>query len=142
LRLGSQAGPYLVKPNAAEASQIVGFEIKDKEDAKRAALPFLRMGIEVFGLTMGAAGLLLATQREMIFASPPKVHVRNAAGSGDSLLAGMIYAYMQGMDLLETARWGVAAGTASVETEGVSEFEISRIQALLKDVKSEVINVM
>lgn len=142
LLLGSQAGPYLVKPNAAEASQIVGFEIKDKEDAKRAALPFLRMGIEVLGITMGEVGLLLATQKEMVFASPPKVHVRNAAGSGDSLLAGMIYAHLQGMDLLETARWGVATGTASVETEGVSEFDIARIQALLQEVKSEVINVM
>ena len=67
LRLGCQAGPYLVKPNAFEASHIVGFDINDQEDAKRAALPFLRMGVEFFGLTMGSSGLLLATQREMVF---------------------------------------------------------------------------
>lgn len=142
LRLGAQAGPHLVKCNLAEASQIVGFEIKDNEDAKRAALPFLRMDIEVFGLTMGAAGLLLATQKQMVFATPPRVQVRNASGSGDALLAGLIYAQIQGMNLVETAQWGVATGTASVETEGVSEFEVVRVQELLKEVDSRVVNVM
>ena len=100
------------------------------------------MGVDFFGLTMGAAGLLLATQEEMVFATPPKVHVRNAAGSGDSLMAGMIYAQMRDLNLVEVARWGVATGTASVETEGVSEFEIDRIKALLPEVESKTINIM
>jgi 1-phosphofructokinase family hexose kinase len=142
LRLGCEAQPYLVKPNAEEGSHIVGFEIRDQEDAKRAALPFLRMGMDYFALTMGAAGLLLASQEEMVYAAPPKIKARNAAGSGDSLLAGLIYAQMQGMTLIETARWGVATGAASVEMEGVSEFDVNRIQALMKEVDSKVINKM
>lgn len=142
LQLGCQAGPYLVKPNVFETSQAVGFSIDGQEDAKRAALSFLRMGIDYFALTMGASGLLLATQQEMILASPPKIHSKNAAGSGDALLAGLIYAQQQGMNLVETARWAVATGSASVETEGVSEFEIDRVQALMGQVDSKIINVM
>lgn len=143
LEKGSQAGPYLVKPNIAEASKIVGFTIDSIEEAKRAALPFLRMGgIEYFALTMGEAGLLMASQYEMVHARPPKIHVRNAAGSGDALLAGMLYAQSRDMPLEEVARWAVATGTASVETEGVSEFSIERIQALLPEVVSQTINVM
>ncbi|MFW5713763.1 MAG: 1-phosphofructokinase family hexose kinase, partial [Brevefilum sp.] len=142
LRLGCQEAPFLVKINVPEASELVGFEIDDPEDAKRAALPFLRMGVTVFGLTMGKAGLLLATQKEMVYASAPRIHVRNAAGSGDSLLAGLIYAQQQGLDLVETARWGVATGSASVETDAVSEFEIQRIQELLDQIDSKIINVM
>jgi len=142
LRYGCQAGPYLAKPNAIEAAQIVGFDITDQEDAKRAALPFLRMGLQYFALTMGSSGLLLASQREMVYAVSPKVNVRNAAGSGDALMAGMIYAQMRGMSLTEIARWAVATGAAAVETEGVSEFTIERIQSLLPEVESKVINVM
>lgn len=142
LQLGCQAGPYLVKPNVFETSQAVGFSIDGQEDAKRAALSFLRMGIDYFALTMGASGLLLATQQEMILASPPKIYSKNAAGSGDALLAGLIYAQQQGMNLVETARWAVATGSASVETEGVSEFEIDRVQALMEQVESRIINVM
>ena len=142
LRYGSQASPFLVKPNAEEGSQVVGFQIRDQEDAKRAALPFLRMGMDYFALTMGAAGLLLASQTEMVFAVAPKIQARNAAGSGDSLMAALIYGQMQDMPLVDMARWAVATGAASVETEGVSEFDVNRIQALLKEVKSEVINKM
>jgi 1-phosphofructokinase len=142
LEKGSAAGPYLVKPNIAEASKIVGFNIDGVEEAKRAALPFLRMGIEYFALTMGEAGLLMASQYEMVFARPPKVHVRNAAGSGDALLAGMLYAQSRDLPLAEVARWAVATGTASVETEGVSEISIEGIQALLPNVVSQTINVM
>jgi len=142
LEKGSQAGPYLVKPNIAEASKIVGFNIGGVEEAKRAALPFLRMGIEYFALTMGEAGLLMASQHEMVYARPPAIHVRNAAGSGDALLAGMLYAQSRDMPLVDVARWAVATGTASVETEGVSEISIEAIQALLPNVASQTINVM
>lgn len=142
LHLGSQAAPYLVKPNLFETSQVVGFEIDDLEDAKRAALFFLRMGIDFFALTMGALGLLLASQHEIAFASAPKIHARNTAGSGDALMAGMIYAQMRGMDLLDVARWAVATGSASVETEGVSEFEVERVQALLGEIDARIVNVL
>lgn len=142
LRLGCQEAPFLVKINIPEASEMVGFPIEDPEDAKRAALPFLRMGVTVFGLTMGKAGFLLANQKTMVHATAPRIKVRNAAGSGDSLLAGLIYAQRQGMDLVETARWAVATGSASVETEAVSEFDIQRVQELLEQIDSKVINVM
>ena len=142
LDLGCQAGPYIVKPNIAEAAEILGYAINDQEDAKRAALPFLRMGVAYFALTMGEAGLLLASQQEMVSAKPPKMRVRNAAGSGDALMAGIIYAQMQGWELIDVARWAVATGSASVETVGVSEFGIENIQTLLPEVEARVINVM
>ncbi len=142
LQYGIQASPYLVKPNLAEASEEVGFEINNIEDAKRAALHFLRAGIQYFALTMGASGLLLASQKEMVYASPPKIHARNTAGSGDALLAAIIHAQMQGLNLVDVARWGVAAGSASIETEGVSEFEMNRLHELMQKIDARVINVL
>jgi len=142
LRKGLQSKPVLVKPNITEASEIVGFHIADQDDAKRAMLPFLRMGVSYCSLTMGAGGLLLAAQDKMVQAVPPKVIVRNSTGSGDSLMAGLIYAQLQDWDLVEIARYAVATATASVETEGVSEFDLTRIQSLLPEIESKVINVM
>lgn len=142
LQYGCQSVPFLVKPNVVEASKVVGFTIDDQEDAKRAALPFLRMGIDIFALTLNTVDLLIASQREMVFAASPRVTVRNATGAGDSLMAGMIYAQTKGMDLIEVARWAVATGAASVESEGVSEFDINRVQELLSSVDSKIINVL
>jgi 1-phosphofructokinase family hexose kinase len=142
LRYGCQAVPYLVKPNAREAASIVGFDVHDREDAKRAALPFLRMGIDYLAITMGSEGLLFATQHEMIHAKPPKIKVKNESGAGDSLLAGLIYAQIREWEPIEVARWAVATGAAASETEGVSEFDVRRVQEILPEVESKVVNVM
>lgn len=142
LRYGCQAAPFLVKPNHHEAAQIVGFAIEDQEDAKRAALPFLRMGVDYFALTMGAQGLLVANQKEMAFATPPRIVAHNTTGSGDTAMAALIYAHLKEMSLVETAQWAAATSAASVETVGVSEFSIERIQELLPQIEAKVINVM
>jgi 1-phosphofructokinase len=142
LRYGCQAIPFLVMSNVVEASKVVGFSIDDQEDAKRAALPFLRMGIGIFALKLGTTDLLIASQHEMVFATSPRLTVRNATGAGDSLMAGMIYAQSKEMNLVEVARWAVATGAASVESEGVSEFDINRVQELLPAVDSKIINIL
>jgi len=142
LRLGCAEGPYLVKPNAEEAETFVGFKISNHEDGKRAVLPFLRMGIEYVALTIGDLGLLLASQKEMVWAVPPKVPVRNVTGAGDALMAGMVVAITRRHELNEVARWGVAAGTVSVMNEGVSQLPIEEFKMMLGRVDTRVINVM
>jgi len=143
LRYGCEAVPTLVKPDPKEAAKIVGFSIEDIEDAKRAALPFLRMGISFFALSLNNdKELLLASQRKMVHAVAPKLICRNATGAGDALFAGLLYAQMQEMELVEVARWAVATAAASMETEGVSVFNIDRIKSLLQDVDSKIINIL
>ncbi len=142
LRFGCEAVPTLVKPDASEAAKIVGFTIADLEDAKRAALPFLRMGISYFALSLDVKDLLLASQELMVYATAPKVNIQNSAGAGDALLAGLLFAQLHEKNLVEVARWAVATAAASLETEGVSEFNIDRIQALLPEVDSKIINVI
>ncbi|MCJ7695864.1 MAG: PfkB family carbohydrate kinase, partial [Anaerolineaceae bacterium] len=70
------------------------------------------------------------------------VHVRNVTGAGDSLMAGMIAAFNQSLDLVDIARWGVAAGTVSVMHDGVSELPIAEFKMMLTRVESRIINVM
>ncbi len=142
LRYGCQAGPYMVKPNRSEAASIVGFAVDDQEDAKRAALPFLRMGIECISISMGSMGLLFATQREMIHAKPPKIKPKNESGSDDALLAGLIYGQIRDWEPVEVARWAVATSAVASETDGVSKFDVGCIQKMLPEVESKVINVL
>ncbi len=119
LRLGVEARPFLVKPNAEEAAAFVGHPVTNRDDALRAARVFLERGVTQVALSLGADGLLLATGEVTVFAVPPAVPVKNVTGAGDALLAGLVYALERGDLLAEQARWGVAAGTASAMHEGV-----------------------
>ena len=119
LRLGCEARPFLVKPNAEEAAAFTGHPVHSRDDAIHAARAFLDRGITQVALSLGGDGLLLATHDDAVFAVPPEVTVRNVTGAGDALLAGLAYTLEYGLPLTEQARWGVAAGTASAMHEGV-----------------------
>ncbi len=137
LRLGCAARPYLVKPNVAEAEEMIGQGIRSDAGALAAAEAFLRQGIELVALSLGAAGLLLASQERAVWARPPQVQARHPTGAGDALLAGLAWALQQGLPLEEMARWGVAAGTAAAMREGVGCGSRAEVEALHREVRIE-----
>ena len=90
LRLGCAARPFLVKPNAVEAAALTGIPSVSHDDALRAARAILRLGAAQVALSLGADGLLLATQDKAVLATPPTVPAKNVTGAGDALLAGLV----------------------------------------------------
>ena len=137
LRLGCAAQPYLVKPNTLEAEEITGREIRSKADILDAAGFVLAQGIELAAVSLGADGLLLASQHGAAWARPPAVQARNAVGAGDALMAGIIWALTRELPLDQVARWGVACGTASAMREGVSFSTYADVKALYRQVRTE-----
>jgi 1-phosphofructokinase len=130
LRLGCAASPYLVKPNATEAGEMTGLEVRSDTDALSAARLCLGLGIELVALSLGADGLMLASQERAVWARPPNVQARNPVGAGDALLAGIAWALQCRLPLEEIARWGVASGTAAASHEGVSVGTRTEVEAL------------
>jgi len=152
LRLGCTVSPYLVKPNAVEAEEMTGREVRSqllvlndyaKLPGRACPFPglpdatdfFLRQGIELVALSLGADGLLLASKQRAVWARPPRVQARNPVGAGDALLAGIAWALDHGLPLEEMARWGVATGTAAAMREGVSAGTRAKVEALYKQVQ-------
>jgi len=143
LRLGCAASPYLVKPNAIEAGEMTGQEIRSDADALSAAKRCLGLGIELVALSLGADGLMLSSQERTVWARPPSVQVRNPVGAGDALLAGIAWALQHRLPLEEVARWGVASGTAAALREGVSVGTRTEVETMYQLVRvDEVIDTM
>ena len=142
LRAGLSDPPFLVNPDISETENYVGFSIHNYEDAKRAVLPFLRLGVEYVALSIDGLGLLLASQQEMMLATPPKVSIRNVTGAGDALMAGMAYGFARGMDLREIARLGAAFSAVAVTTVSLASVKNSDVEAMLPRVEVRTVNVM
>ena len=142
LRAGLSDPPFLVNPDISETEDFVGFSIHNYDDAKRAVLPFLRLGVEYVALSIDGLGLLLASQQEMMLATPPKVSIRNVTGAGDALMAGMAYGFARGMDLREIARLGAAFSAVAVATASLASVKNSDVEAMLPRVEVRTVNVM
>ena len=68
--------------------------------------------------------------REMFGARPPAVGAKSNIGAGDSLMAGLVWGWVEGWPLDEVIRWAVAAGTAAVMEEGSGVCSLARMEAL------------
>lgn len=138
MRLGCQARPFLIKPNAEEASELTGITVNSVASARRAAEQLLGWGAQTVALSLGRDGLLLADQDGMVHARPPTVAVHTVVGVGDALLAGLILALQQGEPLAVAARWGVATGTAAAMQSGVGMGDRNQVESLLDRVDVQV----
>ena len=112
-------GVYLVKPNLRELSDLTDHELKDELQQEEAALELIRREhCEAVVLSLGAAGVLMASASGCERMRAPTVSIESKVGAGDSTVAGIVLSLARGMPLREAVQFGVAAGAAAVMTPG------------------------
>ena len=106
---------HTLKPNRMEAELLSGVKIESIDDVKKAADKLLEMGVHRLFISMGADGVLAAMGDEKVQLSNLPGHMVNTTGCGDAFMAALVWAYLQGSDLKETALAGLAAGAIAME---------------------------
>lgn len=118
LVLGVGARPFLVKPNHHELAAALRTELRTMADIRRGAQSLLDAGAENVVVSMGKEGALYVGAEGAFYAPEVPVEVHSTVGAGDALVGGLLYGLTKYGTLRDAFRCGVAAGTASVMTEG------------------------
>ncbi|MGI6384405.1 MAG: 1-phosphofructokinase [bacterium] len=134
--LGVEAGPTMIKPNLREAERITGRRLKSESDILLAARELQRRGVKIVVISMGARGAI-AVDDKAWKATPPRVESFSTIGSGDSMIAGILYGLMRGETFAEALSWGSAAGAATAATPGTAVGSLEDIRKLKPAVKVE-----
>jgi 6-phosphofructokinase 2 len=114
-----EEGVYLVKPNLRELGDLTGLPLERAPEWTSAAAALVASGkAEVVALTLGEDGALLIGPDTHLRAPAIPVEPVSAVGAGDSFLAAMIWRLSEGGSLEDAFRYGVAAGTAALLTDG------------------------
>lgn len=153
LDLALKAAPDFIKPNVREAERLLARTIASEADAFDAAEDLLdllkEMGGERVGyspvvvLSRGSEGAVMCCSKGRFSGVAPVVKMRSTIGSGDSMIAAMIFAIQQKKEPEEWLKWGLAAGAATAATNGSEIGSRSMIlqfleQAGVRQVPSEV----
>ena len=109
--------PHVVKPNAEELSAAVGRALPDADAIVEAARAVVARGADLVITSRGAAGALFVAGDRVVEAVPPAVEVGSTVGAGDALLAGVVAAGLEGMDLAATARHATAMAVKAIARE-------------------------
>jgi len=135
LAAGCAAGPYLAKPNAAEASELTGLPVESPEQVRAAALAVHRTGVANVLVSLGKRGALLSDGAEAWLAVSPAVEERNPVGAGDSMVAGLVWGLSRAMRLEEALGWAVASGAAAASLAGTAFGSTAMVGELVKRVQ-------
>jgi len=139
LQEGLESKPFMIKPNQYELSRLVGRDLEDRGEVTKAAREIVERGVELVVVSLGAEGAVAVNGRQAISAAAPPIKgKKSTVGSGDSMVAAMIYKISREVeDLAEILSFGVAAGTATALTPGTELCYPEDIYRLVEKVEVE-----
>jgi 1-phosphofructokinase len=137
LKHGLAAGPYLIKPNRAEVEDLLNSTLRTDRELVEAGRTVIRMGCEQVLISLGAEGAVGVAGNDALLARPPAVKVRSTVGAGDTMVAVMAHAALEGLPFRQAFRMAVAASAASVAMEGTKVADLAAVQALIPEVALE-----
>jgi len=122
---GVAAKPFLIKPNETEVSILAERELNSLSEFAVAASEISTHYETIVVLSMGKEGAMAAKGDEVVHVQNPLVDAKSAVGSGDSMLAGLVYGFTKDFPLAEAVMQGVAAGTANTLSIGAGQFKMA-----------------
>ena len=108
---------HTLKPNKLEAELLSGVKIERTEDVAAAADRLLALGVHRVFISLGAEGVYAAMGSQRIHLPTLPGQMVNTTGCGDAFMGALAWAYLEGMNLKETALAGLAAGSIAMESD-------------------------
>lgn len=106
---------HTLKPNRIEAQTLSHVQIHDDASLRRAAEVLLDTGLERVFISLDHEGLLCADHEQMV-RLPTLCHdVVNATGAGDTMMAAITWAFLQGEGLVESGVAGLVSSAVCME---------------------------
>jgi len=133
LLAAADEGLYLLKPNLAELSALLGVSQLEMDEVDEAARLIIEKGqCEIVVVSLGAQGAMLVTRDCVKHIPAPPVKKQTTVGAGDSMVAGMVWTMSQGKNPIEMVQMGVACGSAATLNRGTDLFDKAEAERLLK----------
>lgn len=139
LEKGIQKSPFFVKPNIEELSYLCKKVISTKEDIIEGIREIEKHGVPHIVISCGNKGCFALSDGVLYHVLVPDVQVLNTAGCGDSLVAGLLAGFYEGLDMKENLRRANAVATAAAMNEATAGFDASLIEDLTSQVQVEIL---
>ena len=121
-------GAAVITPNRNETSEAVGFQIKTKEDAAKAAGELAeKLSLEAVVITLDREGAYLKTQKESEIIPTRPRSVYDVTGAGDMVLATLAVTLGAGCDYKTSVQLCNITGGIEVEKFGAATVTVDEI---------------
>ena len=136
--INAEIKPDLIKPNETEIGDVLGIEV-NKENLGQILLKEPFKDIRYVIASMGKDGALVKANDKIYGASVPEVTAINPVGSGDSSLAGALFAINNGKDDIEIIKTSMTCGLLNVLNKEIAHINIDDFDKYYDLIKVEEI---
>jgi len=131
---GIAAMPFIIKPNRDEAEAFFNQRLSTLGQLKQALCHFLKLGIRMPIVSLGANGAVASNGRQFLHARAPRIKVCNPVGCGDALVAGFVFGLIKGFPFSRVLQIAVAAGTVNALSDQPGLLKHKQLRRLTVDI--------
>jgi 1-phosphofructokinase len=110
--------PNIIKPNIHELSEYYGREINTDKEIVSISEMLIANGIEIVLVSMGKDGAVIVDKEKKIRVHSYDIDPVSPVAAGDSMVATILYAYLNNYSLEDMAKLTTAAGTITTTKKG------------------------
>lgn len=134
----SDIKPDLIKPNETELSDVLGFEV-NKDNLNDVLLKEPFKSINTVIVSLGKDGAVVKIKDKLYRASVPVVEAINPVGSGDSSVAGALYAIEKKMTNINIIKTSMTCGLLNVLNPKTATINMDDFEKYFEQIKVEEI---
>ena len=116
----------VLTPNQTETEYITGIRVTDVDSARSASKAMLELGAAAAVVKMGEHGVYFATTSQSEYVPAHEVETVDSVAAGDAFGAALGVALAEGKSVLDSVRFGAAAGALAVTKPGAQDAMPSR----------------
>lgn len=120
---GLKEGVFLTKPNNHELEEFFNRKLNTLEEIIQAGKDLQTQGSKNVLISLGKDGSILITEKDIYIGNAPQGKLISSVGAGDSMVAGVVYGLSQGLTLAESYKYGIASGSSTAFSEGLTTFD-------------------
>ncbi|MBP3038521.1 winged helix-turn-helix transcriptional regulator [Bacillaceae bacterium Marseille-Q3522] len=103
--------------NQSEAETLTKMKFANEGDFFLAGQKIMKMGVEKVVITRAEQGVIYMTaEGDYGAVHAPTIHVEDATGAGDSLVAGIMYAYLKGANTEIALKFGISCSILTLQS--------------------------
>ncbi len=127
-----KSGSFFLKQNRDEARETFGLDPFIPAESEILFGRLREAGVWGAFITDGPRPTLLWEPGKKTVLEPPRLAEVSAVGSGDAAMAGFVFGRRSGLDLIDSAKWALAAGSADAAHPGPCQAAFPEIERLFK----------
>jgi 1-phosphofructokinase len=136
-----QSSPDIIKPNLEELRELTGEPLSDVHSVAAAARRLVEDGVGLVVVSMGEQGAVVCNQKKALLAVPTSVDVISTVGAGDAMVAGLVHAAVNGINLEDTAKISTAFSLGALERVGPNLPDLETINTISHSLRIEHIRI-